>query len=56
MGTLEHKGISDVDFNSAAFADGTIHTPGSEAFDLQHEDLFKLMTDHVTQKNALEAV
>ena len=49
---IDHKGITDVDFSNARFADD-VQLPGSEAFDLQHEDLFKLMTEHVTQKNAI---
>ena len=55
MGGAEHKGISDIDFSNASFADGTIQAPGAEAFDIQHENLFDLMRDHVTQKNALRA-
>ena len=48
MSGIEHKGISDIDFSNASVADGTIQTPGAEAFDIQHENLFELMRDHVT--------
>lgn len=34
MGNLDHKGISDINFDAASFADGTIRTPGAEAFDI----------------------
>ena len=34
MSGIEHKGISEVDFSNASFADGTIQTPGAEAFDI----------------------